>query len=152
MMAAFAALFVLLAVACGAFGVYLLSSDGSGDERLRKMYATIPGQEGTRSFMRRAPSSIPPLRRLLSASEWTERAAVDLDRAHVNLRVGEYLLMRVMAALLLLTMPLLLSRGSVVVFAVGVPLGIIGYFLPALWVSMRQRRESTPLTASSSRG
>jgi len=140
MIAALAAIFVLLAISTAGFALYFAQSGGPTDTRVRAAFAPIPGQEPKVSFLRRAPSSIPPLRRLLNTSEWADRAAMDLDRAHVGLRVGEYLLMRVIVGLLLVALPLLFTRGSVVGIVIAMPLGVLGFMLPAFWVELRRRR------------
>jgi tight adherence protein B len=91
-------------------------------------------------LLRRAPSAIPALRRFLSTSTWAEHAAIELDRARVNLRVGEYLLLRVLLGILLFALPLLLTGGDVVGLIVAMPRAVLGYMLPAFWVALRRRR------------
>jgi len=141
MIAALAAIFVLLALASAILGLYMLSSRRGADARLRALRAPqTPAGGDTRPLLRRAPSAIPALRRFLSTSTWAEHAAIELDRARVNLRVGEYLLLRVLLGILLFALPLLLTGGEVVGLIVAMPLAVLGYMLPAFWVALRRRR------------
>jgi tight adherence protein B len=141
MIALLAAVFVLLALCCVILGLYALSSSRGADARLRALQAPqTPAGSDTRPLLRRAPSAIPALRRLLSTSTWAERAALDLDRAHVNLRVGEYLMLRVFVGLLLFALPLLFAGDRIVGLAIAIFLALLGYMLPAFWVGLRRRR------------
>ena len=141
MIALLAAVFVLLALCCVILGLYALSSSRGADARLRALQAPqTPAGSDTRSLLRRAPSAIPALRRLLSTSTWAERAALDLDRAHVNLRVGEYLMLRFFVAILLFALPLFIAGGEIAGILIGIPLALVGYMLPALYVTLRRRR------------
>jgi tight adherence protein B len=141
MIAALAAIFVLLALCCVIVGLYMLSTSRGADARLRALRAPqTPAGGDTRPLLRRAPSAIPALRSLLSTSTWADRAALDLDRAHVNLRVGEYLMLRVFVGLLLFALPLLFAGGRVVGLIIAIPLALLGYMLPAFGVGLRRRR------------
>ena len=141
MIALLAAVFVLLALCCVILGLYMLSSSRGADARLRALQASqTPAGSDTRPLLRRAPSAIPALRRLLSASTWAERAALDLDRAHVNLRVGEYLMLRVFVGILLFALPLFIAGGEIAGILIGIPLALVGYMLPAFWVGLRRHR------------
>ncbi len=140
MIAALAAVFVLLALVCAIAAVYALSAGRGGDARLRALHAPATAAAENRSLLRRGPSAIPALRRILDTSSWADRAALDLDRAHVSLRVGEYLMVRFFVGLLLFTLPLFFAGGEITGFLIGIPLALLGYMLPALWVSLRRRR------------
>jgi tight adherence protein B len=141
MIAALAALFVLLSLCCGIVGLYSLSSSRIADARLRTLNAPPPPAVGdSRTLLRRAPSAIPALRQLLGTSTWAERAALDLDRAHINLRVGEYLMLRILVGILFFALPLLFAGGEVVGLVIAIPTALVGYMLPAFWVTLRRRR------------
>jgi tight adherence protein B len=136
-----AAVFVLLALCCVILGLYALSGSRGADARLRTLQAPqTPAGSDTRPLLRRAPSAIPALRRMLSTSTWADRAAVDLDRAHVNLRVGEYLLLRFLIGTLLFALTLFVSGGQTAGILIGILLALVGYMLPALWVTLLRRR------------
>ena len=140
MIAALAAVFVLLALVCVSLGLYALSGRSGSDARLRALHAPAAAAAENHPLLRRGPSSIPALRRLLDASAWADRAALDLDRARVNLRVGEYLLLRFCVGLLLFALPLFLARGEIAGLLIGIPLALLGYMLPALWLTLRKHR------------
>ncbi|MDI6858751.1 MAG: type II secretion system F family protein [Dehalococcoidia bacterium] len=74
---------------------------------------------------------------LLSGKEWVDSVARDLERADLKLRVGEYLSLRVAAALVLFAAVLVLmgSGGVNLVIALGV--GAVGYMLPKFYLSRR---------------
>lgn len=136
-----AAVFVLLALCCVILGLYALNSSRGADARLRTLQAPqMPAGSDTRPLLRRAPSAIPALRRMLSTSTWADRAALDLDRAHVNLRVGEYLLLRFFVGILLFALTLFIARGEIAGILIGILLALVGYMLPAFWVGLRRRR------------
>lgn len=143
MMAVFAALFVLLALLCGIVGFYLQNSGGTADARLQALAREGQRSEGgTQPLLRRGPSAIPFLRRALTASAWAERAARDLDRAHLSLRVGEWLLLRVMIGMLFFAFPLLVARGQAAGILIGIVFGLIGYMLPSVYLALRIRRRT----------
>lgn len=149
MIAAVASLFVFLALAAGSVAV--LSSRGPGgrasDERIRAL-----GRSGTDSEDRKTPtpafrrprSSTPMLRRLLNDSAWADMAATQLQQANIQLRVGEYLLMRLLFGAILFVIPAVALRQNPIGLAVGLAAGAAGFLLPAFYVSsMRGRRVGT---------
>ena len=141
MVAGLAAAFVFVALLCAAIGFYMMNVGGEEERRLRALKAQGPAQGAeARSLLRRSTSAIPTLRRALDTSSWADRAALDLDRAHISLRVGEYLMMRIFMAALLFAIPLLLARGQVVGLAVAIPLALAGFMLPAVYVTLKKRR------------
>jgi tight adherence protein B len=141
MVATLAIAFVFVALLCAAGGFYIMNGSEEEERRLRTLKTRGPalGTEA-RSLLRRGTSAIPTLRRALDTSSWADRAALDLDRAHVNLRVGEYLMIRIFTAGFLFAIPLLLARGQVVGLAVALPLAIVGFILPAVYVTLKKRR------------
>jgi hypothetical protein len=137
MVAGLAATFVFVALLCAASGFYIVNAGGEEERRLRTLKAQGPAQGvEARSLLRRSTSAIPTLRRALDTSSWADRAALDLDRAHISLRVGEYLMIRIFMAALLFAIPLLLTRGQIVGLAVATPLALVGFMLPALYVTL----------------
>jgi tight adherence protein B len=141
MIAGLAVTFVFAALLCAVVGFYIMNGSGEEERRLRALKAPGPAQGAeARSLLRRSTSAIPTLRRALDTSNWADRAALDLDRAHISLRVGEYLMMRIFAAALLFAIPLLVAQGQVVGLALAMPLAIVGFMLPALYVTLKKRR------------
>lgn len=111
------------------------------DERILGLRARAadPGVAGP--AIRRGHSSIPTFSRALSGSSWAEGMARDLRRANVQLRVGEFVLLRCLVggfALLVLVWATALHPLGIVF---GLVLGVAGFFVPAVWLGMvRQRR------------
>jgi len=143
MIAVLAAAFVFLALSCMALALFRWSADQQpAERRLRRLQQEQRGQGGSREAMplRRGPSSIPALRDRLANSAWAERAAVDLARAGLNLRVGEYLLLRLLLGIAGFVVPLVASGMAVSGVIAGLGLGVVGYVLPALYVSIRKGR------------
>jgi len=143
MTAAAAAAFVFLGLLC--FIVALFSwSEGnrSPERRLRELQRAqqAAGMPRGRLPLRRAVSSIPGLRDRLTNSAWAQRTALNLARAGVNLRVGEYLLLRLLLMTLGLVVPLVASGMAVSGLIAGFALAVVGFIAPALYVEMRKRR------------
>jgi tight adherence protein B len=85
---------------------------------------------------RRQFSSIGMLDRLLQRKDYGQKTSLELARAGLPLRVGEYLLARWVLALLLFV----ILRGLTHTSVIGLLGGVIGYFLPLLYVRMRQAK------------
>ncbi|MGQ9572426.1 MAG: type II secretion system F family protein [Dehalococcoidia bacterium] len=76
-----------------------------------------------------------PLTGILAGSRRVESTTLELERAGIPLRVGEYMTLRVAVALGLFLIALLLTRNVII----SLPLGAIGYFLPRWYVGSRRR-------------
>jgi len=85
-------------------------------------------------FKRRQYSSIASFDRLLRGRDWGEKLSIELARAALPLRVGEYLLIRCVIALVVL----LIVRNQSGSLVLGIVAGGVMYFLPVLYVRMRQ--------------
>ena len=139
-----AAVFVFLALGMGALLLLAPSRSAreSSDDRLRSLNATVQESEMSPLSLERrlARSSIPMLRRL-SNTHWGEQAAKDLLRANIKLRVGEYLLVRVLAGVVVAVLAFVLlpsHSAGIIVAAVG---GLVGLMAPAYYVRLvRDRR------------
>ncbi|MCI0889992.1 MAG: type II secretion system F family protein, partial [Chloroflexi bacterium] len=129
-------------------GVLLLlapsrSSVDSSDERLRSLNAEQHEPDSAPPSLERRPlrSSMPALRRVLGNTAWAENAAADLLRANIKLRVGEYLLVRVLAGVAMAVLPFVLLQShaaGLIVAGVG---GMVGFMVPAYYVRfVRDRR------------
>jgi tight adherence protein B len=140
MVAGLAALFAFITVAL--LGFALLSAR-RGDRELTERIRTLREQEqrlqAAEARLRRPATALPILRNLLGAG-WFEKTSRTLQQADVKLRPGEYLLIRLLVAGVLLLVPVLFTGGSAVGILVGVPLAAVGYLLPGLWVALRRRR------------
>jgi tight adherence protein B len=141
MIAGLAAAFVFLALLCAVVGFHMVNGSVEEERRIRTLKAQGPAQGAdARSLLRRSTSAIPALRRVLDTSTWADRAALDLERAHLSLRVGEYLMLRFFTAVLLFAIPLFVMRGRREGLIAAIPLALVGFMLPALYVALRKRR------------
>ena len=82
------------------------------------------------------PGKLGPFARLLGSSRGVESAALELERAAIPLRVGEYIVLRFTVAAVLLLVTFMLTKN----IFIAPPMGVIGYFLPRWYV--RSRRKS----------
>ncbi|MHB0869168.1 MAG: type II secretion system F family protein [Chloroflexota bacterium] len=96
---------------------------------------TAGGAAGADLLLDKEYSSFETFDRLLKRSSYSERVALDLSRAAVPLRVGEYLFVRWVCALGLYGVSLTFLRLNPFVCVV---LGVVGYFLPRLYVSRKE--------------
>lgn len=110
-------------------------------ERLQRYEATdiIAGDAlapGLTSVMRdRRLSSFSPLDHLLRGSGLGDGMALDLARANVSLRVGEYVLLRLFVALCLSLVPAAANQPLIVT----VLAAVAGFYLPKLFVSYHEQ-------------
>jgi tight adherence protein B len=90
------------------------------------------------SVVRRAPSSIPALRKLLSG-EWGQGIRLSLDNADLDLTVGEYVALR--GALIVLPFAgFVLLFGVPVGLAIGLAVAALGALLPVVYLRIRVAR------------
>ncbi len=96
-----------------------------------------PVEAGSRSILRqRQLSRFQVVQSVLSGSSYAERVAAELEAAAVPLRVGEYLLLRlVCAAILMLPVPILGIWPPV-----ALPLGLAGFFAPRVQIARRKQQ------------
>jgi len=139
MLALSASVFVFLALLLGAIGVRQLSQGRAASERRIQALRAKPGPAREAVILRQI-SAIPALRSFLSDNNWAVRTSLDLQRASLHLRVGEYLLARIFLAVLLAFLALLVVGFRAQGFLLAIPLGGLGFMLPALYVSLRKRR------------
>ncbi len=90
--------------------------------------------------LRRSSSTFPALRRLLAHSSSADRAALDLQRAGLTLKVSEYFLLRTILAVVCLILFLLLIGGSAIGLIFSIVAGVVGVMLPAVYVAFLKKR------------
>lgn len=88
----------------------------------------------------RADGSV-PLALREQGSAWSERTRTQLERAGLALKLHEYIALRVLVGLGAFAIVLILGKGVALAFAVGIPVGLAGYMLPAFYVRMRITRQ-----------
>lgn len=91
----------------------------------------------------RDPGKLGPFARLLGTSRGVESAALELDRADIPLRVGEYMALRFAVAAAFLVLTFLLTK----MVYIALPLGVFGYFLPRLYVRGRRKARQAKMNA-----
>jgi tight adherence protein B len=139
MLALIASMFVFMTVLLGAIAVRQLRPGRSPTERRIQALRSQAGPVQEAVILRQI-SAIPALRSLLSDSTWAARTSLDLERANLHLRVGEYLLARIFLAVLFSSFGLLVVEGRTLGLLLGIPLGCLGFMLPAFYVGLRKRR------------
>ena len=113
---------------------------GSGQRTLTRRLEQIsrgagpPSQTPMPAYLRgKDPGRLGPFARLLGTSGGIESAALELDRADIPLRVGEYIALRCAVGLILLLVTFMLTK----MIYVALPMCVIGYFLPRWYVRSR---------------
>ncbi len=139
MIAGLSVALIAVALLCAGAGFYVMNVSGEEEARLRSLRGRTAEREAEEALLRRGSSSIPALRRVLDTSVWADKAALDLEQAHLRLRVGEYLLIRLFTGGILLILSLFLVR-SLLGLVIGLVLALVGYMLPAFYVTMKKRR------------
>jgi len=118
------------------------------EQRLGALRLLIPKaqEQDSADTLKAKTSSLPLLRALLAHSNWSERAAIDLERAGLSLRVGEYLLLRLIVAIITGLAGLLFigSAGFGLLFALA--FGGVGFMLPAWYLGRRRRRRAATIS------
>ena len=144
-------MFLALAAAACVFvavvAAILLMVEGSvssrlTERRLGEIGSREPGAEWLEGsdLLLRERSSTPILRHLLDSSGWSDRAAAQLERAGIRLKVGEYFLLRLLVALLAAIFVLLFARATTLGIVVAMVAAVVGYLAPAFYVHMAKQR------------
>jgi tight adherence protein B len=104
----------------------------------RKAAEEQQGEQGEQGplLAQRSYSGLPILSAFLGQFGGSEQVALNLERAGVPLRVGEYYLIRYAAALVFLLMPFVFARG-VFAFILAAGMAVLGYSLPAIWIGSK---------------
>ncbi len=104
------------------------------------------GEAGGPVLRKRSYSGLPIFSAFLAQLGSSEQAAINLERAGLPLRVGEYYIIRYVMALIFLLVPFVFSRGVFAfVFAGG--LAVLGYALPAMWVGSKRASRSKKMNS-----
>jgi tight adherence protein B len=97
-------------------------------------------------FKQREYSGVPVLSRFFQGRKGSDAVAVQLERAGLPLRVGEYYMIRWCVAGVFFLAPFVFGISPFNV-AVGFGLSILGYFLPAQWVSGKRKKRTNHINA-----
>ena len=144
-----AAVSAFVAVTSLALSIFARSTHARVVEHRLGVLQSAPDQssEVGGMLMRGGSSSLPGLRLLSSNSQWGERAALDLQRAGLNLRVSEYFLLRLLTAFLPALLILLVTRASGLGILLTIVAAAIGYMLPGWYVGLRKARRLATINA-----
>ena len=135
------AILVLLAVF--SFVVGLRSSRRSAMEvrldtfRSEKQTGETEQEQEGPVLRQRSYSGLPILSSFIGQLRGSEKVAVNLERAGVPLRVGEYYMIRYVAAVVFFAVPFIYSRG-LFGFVLGLGMAVVGYSLPAIWLGSKK--------------
>ncbi len=142
----------LLAALCsgaalGLLGLVVVRNTATrpADARIRELAAPrapVGGHQAlsSREVMRRPSSVLPFLREALENSARASRWEREIEQAGLKLRVGEYVLGRLLAALAAVFAVVLIGRGPAA-FLIALPAGGVAFMLPAYWLGhLGQRR------------
>jgi tight adherence protein B len=94
----------------------------------------------------RSYSGLPILSSFFAQFKGSEKVALQLERAAVPLRVGEYYMIRWVAALLLFLVPFIFGV-SLFNLVIAIGLAVLGYMLPQMWLNGRQKKRVDRLNA-----
>jgi tight adherence protein B len=87
------------------------------------------------------------MRRFIARNEsWSARTAIDLQQAGLQLRVSEYLLLRLLVGGVAGIVVFVLFQLSPLGLLLGLVMGIVGFTAPMLWVKMRKSRRQARIT------
>jgi tight adherence protein B len=146
--ASFIALLIMVTVSLLVFGL----SQGAGwsqrtlTQRLERISrgAAPPSKSPMPAYLRGLdPGKLGPLARFLGTSRGVESAALELERADIPLRVGEYMVLRFAMGAVLLLLTFMLTR----IIFLALPLGVVGYFLPRWYVRSRRKGRQARMNA-----
>jgi tight adherence protein B len=143
------------AVVFGLLGVYQATAHPRGN--IQRRLGTILGEGGPQGgeptavdFEGLRPTKVgrtPILSSLLQGKSWTATVADDLEKADLKLTVSEYLALRILLALFAMLAPLLIVGHSAVGILAMAGTGIVGYMVPAFFVSRSKGRRLKKMEA-----
>jgi tight adherence protein B len=108
--------------------------------------AAVETSVNDRPILRRDSSRIPALSHFLSSNGYADRWRLELERADLRLRPGEYFLTRIVLAVV--TVLLFTAFGqNALVLLIGVAVGAMVFMLPAYWVRLKTQRRLAKLNA-----
>lgn len=131
------------------FLLFYWSSVSGRQQRVRQRLTHVVNREQAPLTMagsalkRTELSGIPILGDLLSGREWADNVARDLERADLKLRVGEFLALRLMVALLLFSLILIVVGRGGIGIPVGLAAAVVGNLLPSWHLSRRISSRTT---------
>ena len=145
----------VIAAAIFVFVIGLRDTRARADDVMANRLGTIR-KEGVRKAVpveklgpllrERVYSGLPLLSAFLRQFRASELVAVNLDRAGIPLRVGEYYMIRFGVAIFCFVVPFAFSRTAFT-FLIALGLGVLGYLAPAFYVSGKKRGRTNKINA-----
>lgn len=115
--------------------------------RLEGEHERTETTDDTESRLRqRSYSGVPVLSAFLAQFAGSEKIALELEKAGVPLRVGEYYMIRWGVGALLFIVPLIFGL-ELFQLAISVALGVLGYMAPAMWVGGKKKSRTSRINA-----
>jgi tight adherence protein B len=121
------------------------TSARSAEHRIQALrHAPMEADLEARGLLTRSGSAFPFLRNLAAGEgSWTVRTALDLQRAGLTLKVSEYILIRLLLAVLAVIFVFFVSAASWIGLLIGFGAAIVVFWLPSLFLkSMVSRRQN----------
>jgi len=141
---------LLVMVTVGLLVIGLSQGVGSGQRNFTRRLEQISRGAGPPSkipipdYLRgRDPGKLGPFAKFLGTSRGVESAALELDRADIPLRVGEYMALRFAMAAVLALLTFVLTN----MIYIALPMGLVGYFLPRWYVRSRRKSRQAKMNA-----
>jgi tight adherence protein B len=147
-------LVVLLAVFSiiwGAFGPKPNEEGGAMSSRLdayRPDYSQpVTTDEKVAKLKQRSYSGVPIISAFLAQFKGSEKVAMNLERAGVPLRVGEYYMIRWGIAAIFFVIPLVFGPSAFILL-VCAGMGFVGYMLPSYWIGSKRKSRMNRINGS----
>lgn len=147
---------VLLAVFSVIWGVLGPKADEEQSAMSKRLgaYKGLPaaiGGKGTAEekvarLRQRSYSGLPILSTFLAQFKGSEKIALQLERAGVPLRVGEYYMIRWGVGALFFVIPLVFGP-SLFIMGICAGMGLVGYMLPSYWIGSKRKSRQNRINA-----
>jgi tight adherence protein B len=135
-----AGLFVFLAIATAAYALLAPARAMQPDARIRSLaVASIARPQEARALLRRRGSVLPGVRGLFNDSSWARSTAADLQQAGLQLRVVEYVLLRIAFAIGAFAVVAALTQNTIGIL-IGLVLGVVVQLVPSFYLKSARRR------------
>lgn len=138
-----AALLVFVAVTALVLALVSGNRDRAAESRLARL-SNPPKEKSADTVLKRDSGTFPFLNRLVSGS-WSDRAADDLARAGMSLKVSEFLMIRLLSAGGFALLVVLFAPGATLGVLLAIVAGVLGFMLPAWLVAIRRSRRQKEL-------
>jgi len=148
MLEIFAAMAVFLAVVCLALYLFMrVPGRRSVEQRIGTLAAASPVEGVDAAGVLRRETGTFTFMGPVSNSSWADRAALDLMRAGLSLKVSEYFLLRLLLGALLAVLAILLANPTFIGLILTVAAGLVGFMIPAWYAGVLKGRRISSINA-----